>query len=62
MFLSPADFFQYQLFRIYGTNMFVHALIFAVTRGSCLNTRLIGRVFKQFPRDPAIGNAMNKYG
>ena len=39
--------------------MFFHALIFAGSRGSCLNTRSLGRVFKHGPRDPASVNAMH---
>ena len=38
-------------------NMFFHALTFAVSRGSCLNTSPLGRVFKNLPRDPASINA-----
>ena len=30
------------------------------SRGSCLNTRLLGRVFKHRPRDPACVNAMKQ--
>ena len=33
--------------------MFFHALTFAGSRGSCLNTRPSGQVFKHSPRDPA---------
>ena len=40
--------------------MFFHALTFAGSRGSCLNTRSIGRVFKHRPRDPASVNAMKQ--
>ena len=35
-----------------------HALTFAGSRGSCLNTRPLGRVFKYLPRDPANVIAM----
>ena len=34
------------------------ALTFAGSRGSCLNTRPLGRVFKYLPRDPANVIAM----
>ena len=37
-----------------------HALTFAGSRGCCLNTRPIGRVFKHLPRDPASVNAMKQ--
>ena len=37
--------------------MFFHALTFAGSRGSCLNTRLLDRVFKHSPSDPASVNA-----
>ena len=40
--------------------MFFHALTFAGSRGSCLNTRPLGRVFKHLPRDPASVNAMKQ--
>ena len=40
--------------------MFFHALTFAGSRGSCLNTRPLGRVFKLHPRDPASVNAMKQ--
>ena len=40
--------------------MFFHALKFAGSRGRCLNTRLIGRVLKHLPRDPASVNAMKQ--
>ena len=40
--------------------MFFHALTFAGFRGSCLNTRPLGRVFKHRPRDPASVNAMKQ--
>ena len=39
---------------------FFHALTFAGSQGSCLNIRLICRVFKHLPRDPASVNAMKK--
>ena len=39
---------------------FFHALTFAGSRGSCLNTRPLGRVFKHRPRDPASVNAMKQ--
>ena len=38
--------------------MFFHALTFAGSRGSCLNTRPLGRVFKHRLGDPASVNAM----
>ena len=37
---------------------FFHALTFAGSRGSCLNTRLQGGVFKLLPKDPANVNAL----
>ena len=40
--------------------MFFHALTFAGSRGSCLNMRPLGRVFKYRPRDPASVNAMKQ--
>ena len=40
--------------------MFFDALTFAGSRGSCLNTRPLGRVFKLHPRDPASVNAMKQ--
>ena len=40
--------------------MFFHALTVAGSRGSCLNTRPKGRVFKYRPRDPASVNAMKQ--
>ena len=40
--------------------MLAHALTFAVFRGSCLNTRLLGRVFKHRQRDPTSVNAMKQ--
>ena len=44
--------------------MFFHALKFAGSRGSCLNTRptgrVVGRVLKHLPRYPAIVNAMKQ--
>ena len=40
--------------------MFFHALTFAGSQGSCLNTRPLGRVFKHCPRDPASVNAMKQ--
>ena len=40
--------------------MFFHASTFAGSQGSCLNTRLLGRVFKHRPRDPASVNAMKQ--
>ena len=39
---------------------FFHALKVAGYRGSCLNTRPQGRVFKHLPRDPVSVNAMKK--
>ena len=45
---------------VLGSHMFFHALTFSWSGGSCLKTRLIGRVFKHLPRDPASVNAMNK--
>ena len=43
-----------------GITHVFHALIFAGSRGCCLNTRPIGRVFKHLPRDPASVNAMKQ--
>ena len=40
--------------------MFFHALTFAGSRGSCLNMRLSGWVFKHLPRDPVSVNAMKQ--
>ena len=40
--------------------MFFHALTFAGSRGSYLNTRPIGRALKHLPRDPASVNAMKQ--
>ena len=40
--------------------MFFRALTYAGSRGSCLNTRPLGRVFKHRPRDPASVNAMKQ--
>ena len=40
--------------------MFFQALTFAGSPGSCLNMRLLGRVFKHCPRDPASVNAMKQ--
>ena len=40
--------------------MFLYALTFAGSRGSCLKTRQIGRVLKHLPRDPAIVNVIKQ--
>ena len=40
--------------------MFFHALTFAGSRGYCLNTRPIGRVFKHLPMDAASVDAMKQ--
>ena len=40
--------------------MFFHVLTVAGSRGSCLNTRQLGRVFKHRPRDPASVKAMKQ--
>ena len=40
--------------------MVFHALTFAGSRGSCLNTRPLGEVFKHSLRDPASVNAMKQ--
>ena len=40
--------------------MYFHALTFAGSRGSCLNTWPISLVFKHLPRDPASVNAMEQ--
>ena len=46
---------------IKGSHMlFFIALAFAGSRGSCLNTRPLGRVFKHRPIDPASVNAMKQ--
>ena len=42
------------------TVMFFHALTFAGFRGSCLNIRPLGLVFKHLSRDPASVNAMKQ--
>ena len=42
--------------------MFFHALTFAGSRGSCLNTRPIGRDFKHLPRNLANVNARKQTG
>ena len=39
---------------------FFHALTFAGSRGSCLNRRPQGRVFKRLPRELANVNAMKQ--
>ena len=43
-----------------GITHVFYALTFAGSRGSCLNTRSLGRVFKHRPRDPASVNAMKQ--
>ena len=40
--------------------MFFHALTFAGSRGSYLNIRQLGRVFKLHLRDPPSVNAMKQ--
>ena len=40
--------------------MFFHALTFAGSRGSFLNMRLQGRMFKRVPRDLANVNAIKQ--
>ena len=40
--------------------MFFHALTIAGSQGSCLNPKMLGRVFKHLPRDPASVNAMKQ--
>ena len=40
--------------------MFFHALSFAGSRGSCLNTRPLGGVLKHPLRDPGSVNAMKQ--
>ena len=40
--------------------MSFHALTLAGSRGTCLNTRPLGRVFKHLPRDPESVNAMKR--
>ena len=40
--------------------MFFHALTFAGSRVSCLNTRPIGIVFKHLQKDPTSVNAMKQ--
>ena len=40
--------------------MLFHALTFAGSRGSCLNTRPIGRVLKHLRRDPTSVIAMEQ--
>ena len=39
---------------------FFHALTFDGSRGSCLNTRPLGQMFKHRPRDPTSVNAMKQ--
>ena len=48
------------MFKEYRDHTFFHALTFAGSRGSCLNTRLLGQVFKHRPRDPASVNAIKQ--
>ena len=43
-----------------GITHVFHALTFARSRGSCLNTRPTDRVFKHRPWDPASVNAMKQ--
>ena len=46
---------------VLGSRMCFHALSFARSRGSCLDTRPLGRVLKHLPRDPAsVVNAMKQ--
>ena len=45
---------------IIGITHVFHALTFAGSRGSCLNTRPSGQTFKHRPRDPASVNAMKQ--
>ena len=40
--------------------MFFHALIFAGSRGSCLNMRPTGRIFKHLGSDPVSVNSMKQ--
>ena len=40
--------------------MFFHTFTFAGSRGSCLNTRPIGGVFKHLPRDQVSVKAMKQ--
>ena len=40
--------------------MFYHALTYAGSGGSCLNTRPLEQVFKHRQRDPASVNAMKQ--
>ena len=40
--------------------MYFHALTVVGSRGSCLNTRPLGLVFKHRPRDQASVNAMKQ--
>ena len=42
------------------THVFFHVLTSAGSRGSCLNTRPMGRVFKDLPRDLASVDAMKQ--
>ena len=46
--------------RISGSHLFIHALIFAGSQGSCLNIKPLGQVFKHRPRDPASVDAMTQ--
>ena len=45
---------------IKGITHVFHALTFSGSRGSCLNTRPLDRVFKHRPRDPASVKAMKQ--
>ena len=45
---------------IIGITHVFDALKLAGSRGSCLNTRPLGRVFKHRPRDPESFNAMKQ--
>ena len=40
--------------------MFFHAIIFAGSRGSCLNVRTLDRVFNLLPTDTENVNAMKQ--
>ena len=40
--------------------MFFHALTFGWSLGGCLNTRPLGRVLEQYPRDPVSVYAMKQ--
>ena len=48
------------MYIIIGIAHVFHALTFAGSRGSCLNTRPLGCVFKHRPRDPVSVNTIKQ--